>query len=204
MEGLWGKISAALLALQKVLVGLGAPGLFAVALLDAALVPVPGGPDAVLLALSYHTPALMPLYVAAAVVGSGIGSLFLYWVGRSGGEAALRKFSAEKRARVERVLERYELLALILAALMPPPFPFKLFVLSAGVFRMVLWRFVTALLVGRGIRFALEGLAAVRYGDQAAALFKEHYPKIGLGIAAAVVAVFVLTGLLKRRGPAID
>ncbi len=192
-------IGGVLKSLQAALIGFGALGVFAIALFDAAFIPVPGGPDVVVMALSHHSNAMMPLYVAAAVVGSTIGSLVLYSIARKGGEAALRKFSPEKRARVEDLIHRYDIRALMLAAVLPPPFPFKLFVLSAGAFRMQLWRFVTALVIGRGLRFILEGLAAVRYGEQAADIFKHHYPKIGLGIAAAIVFIFLFNTLIKRR-----
>jgi undecaprenyl-diphosphatase len=186
-------------SLQKLLIGFGALGVFGIALLDAAFIPLPGGPDVVVMALSHHSHAMMPLYVAAAVLGSTIGSLFLYFLARKGGEAALRKFSPEKRRRVEDMINRYDIWALLLAAVLPPPFPFKLFVLSAGAFRMELWRFVTAMVIGRGFRFILEGVMAVQFGEHAADIFKQHYPKIGLGIAAAILFILLFNNLLKRR-----
>ena len=113
-----------------------------------------------------------------------------------------RKFSAERREQALRLLNRYDVWGLILGAVLPPPFPFKIVLISAGVFRMQIWRFIFALIIGRGFRFALEGIAAVQYGDQAAELLKQHYPKIGLGLAAAIIAFLLLNGLLKRRRPA--
>lgn len=192
-------IGGLLKSLQAALIAYGAVGLFLIALLDAAFIPLPGGPDVVVLALAHHTPALMPLYVAVAVVGSLLGSLVLYWIASTTGEAALRKFSAERRERAMRMVSRYDFWALLLAAIMPPPFPFKLFVLSAGAFRMNLWRFIAALILGRGFRFILEGLAAVRYGDTAAEMLRLHYPKIGLGVVAAILVVLLANILLRRR-----
>ncbi len=190
---------SAMKSLQTSLVGLGALGVFAIALLDAAFIPLPGGPDVVVMALAHHNPAMTPAYVIAAVIGSTIGSLFLYFLALKGGKAALRKFSPQKRARVEDLVNRYDVWAVLLAAVLPPPFPFKLFVLSAGAFRMRLWRFVTAIVIGRGVRFVLEGWLAVQYGEQAVDIFKQHYPKIGLGLAAAIVIIFLFNSLLKRR-----
>src|SRR5262245_54017082 len=192
-------IGGALKSLQSFLIGLGALGVFAIALLDAALIPLPGGPDVVVMTLAHNNHAMTPVYVIAAITGSTIGSLFLYFIARKGGQAALRKFSPKKRARVEDLINRYDIWALLLAAVLPPPFPFKIFVLSAGAFRMKLWRFITAMVIGRGIRFILEGWLAVSYGEQAADIFKQHYPKIGLGLAAAVVIIFLFNTLLKRR-----
>lgn len=192
-------IGSKMKSLQAMLIGFGALGIFAIGLMDAAFIPLPGGPDVVVMALSHNNHAMMPIYVIAAVAGSTIGSLFLYFAARKGGETVLRKFSPEKRARVEHMIERYDILALLLAAVLPPPFPFKLFVLTAGAFKMQLWRFLAALAIGRGFRFLLEGWMAVQYGEQATDIFKQHYPKIGLGVAAAIIVIFLFNSLLRRR-----
>jgi membrane protein YqaA with SNARE-associated domain len=201
MKSLIAKITAWLAQVKTMLIPFGAFGVFAIALLDASFLPLPGGPDAVVMALSHLHPTLMPLYVLGAVLGSTLGCLFPYWIGRKTGEAALRKFSPEKRARVARLIDEYDVWAMIVGAVLPPPFPFKLFLVTAGVFRMQVWRFLLSLALGRVIRFALEGWMAVRYGDQAAQLFKQHYPKIGLGIAVVVIVLFLFKTLLKRRQP---
>ncbi|MDX2039864.1 MAG: VTT domain-containing protein [Acidobacteriota bacterium] len=192
-------IGSALKSLQATLIGLGALGVLAIGFIDAASIPLPGGPDVVVMALSHANHSMMPLYVLAAVVGSTAGSLVLYFAARKGGETVLRKFSPEKRARVQDLLDRYDILAMLLASVLPPPFPFKLFVLSAGAFKMQLWRFVAALVAGRGFRFLLEGWLAVKYGEQAADIFKHHYPKIGLGVAAAIIVIYLFNNLLRRR-----
>ena len=190
--------------LKAALIGFGALGIFLIALMDAAFIPMPGGPDVVVISLSIYKPALMPLYVFAAMAGSTIGSLLLYFVGLRGGEAVLRKFSAEKRAKVQRALDQYDIWAMLVAAVMPPPFPFKIFVLSAGAFKMKLWRFVVAMILGRGFRFILEGVLAVRYGEQATEILKQNGAKIGLGIAAAIIVICLVKMLLKRRQPEGD
>lgn len=192
-------IGSTMKSLQAMLIGFGALGILAIGFMDAAFIPLPGGPDVVVMALSHHNHAMMPVYVFAAVAGSTIGSLVLYFAALKGGQTVLRKFSPEKRARVEDLLERYDILAMLLASVLPPPFPFKLFVLSAGAFKMQLWRFIAALVVGRGFRFLLEGILAVKYGEQATDIFKNHYPKIGLGVAAAILVIYLFNNLLKRR-----
>ena len=192
-------IGNTLKALKAALVAYGALGLFGIALLDAALLPIPGGPDAIVMTLAHLNNARMPLYVLAAVLGSTLGCLVPYYLGRWGGERALAKFSAEKRARVNGLLDQYDFWAMLVGAVLPPPFPFKLFLVTAGVFRMSVWRFLGSLLIGRGIRFALEGVMAVRYGDAAAEVFKHHYPKIGLGVAVAVMLIVLLNALRNRK-----
>jgi membrane protein YqaA with SNARE-associated domain len=176
-------------------------GLFAIATLDSAFVPLPGGPDAVMLLLS--TPpenhVWMPLYALGATVGSVAGCLFLYYVSRRAGRSALDKFSAKKQARVRELIERYDMLSVLVACVLPPPFPFKLFVVSAGVFRFSVMRFVAAIAVGRAFRFFLEGFFAVEYGERAKDLLAQNYPAVGIGLAALLVVAFVVRGLLKRR-----
>ncbi len=199
MKGLIANVTAWLDKVQAILVSFGVFGVFGIAMLDAALIPIPGGPDAVVMTLSHLNHAMMPLYVLAAVLGSTFGCLVPYWIGRASGEAALRKFSAEKRERATQLLHRYAVWAMLVGAVLPPPFPFKVLLLTAGVFRMSVLRFLGALAIGRSLRFLLEGVMAVRYGDQAAELFKHHYPKIGLGIAGVIIAFLILNALRTRR-----
>src|SRR5262245_51020674 len=120
----------ALKSLQALLVGLGSVGILAIAMMDAALIPLPGGPDVVVMTLSHLNHAMMPLYVMAAVIGSTFGCLFPYWIGLKTGEAALRKFSADKRARVSDLINRYDTWVMLVGAVLPPPFPFKLFLIT--------------------------------------------------------------------------
>jgi membrane protein YqaA with SNARE-associated domain len=193
------KITNGLTAVKDFLVPFGAFGLFAIALLDSALIPLPGGPDAVMLLLSTQSPARMPLYALGATAGSVVGCLILYYISRRAGRKALEKFSPQKQARVKELVDRYDVLSVLVASILPPPFPFKLFVITAGVFRLSVLRFALAVAAGRAFRFFLEGFLAVRYGDRAKDLLAENYPAVGLGLAAVIVVVFVVRGLLRRR-----
>ena len=199
MSWLWRKITNGLSAVTDYLVTLGPAGLFAVALLDSALVPLPGGPDAVMIALTMARPAWMPLNVAAAVLGSTAGCVILYYISKRAGRRALDKFSERKQARVKELVDRYDVLSVLVASLLPPPFPFKLFVITAGVFRLNVVRFALAVAAGRTVRFLLEGYLAVRYGEQAKQVLADNYPAVGLGLAALIVLVFLVRALLKRR-----
>ncbi len=192
-------IGSVLKSLQAVLVGFGAFGLFAIALLDAGMIPLPGGPDVVLMTLSHLNNAMTPVYVLAVTLGSTLGCLFPYYIGLKTGEAALRRFSPEKRARVTALIDQYDLWAMLVGAVLPPPFPFKIFLITAGVFRMKVWRFLIALLIGRSIRYSLEGWMAVTYGDQAMTVFKQHYPKIGLALAGLIVLIVIINTIRSRR-----
>jgi membrane protein YqaA with SNARE-associated domain len=138
------KITNGLTSVKDFLIPFGAFGLFAIALLDSALIPLPGGPDAVMLLLSAQNPARMPLYALAATAGSVLGCVILYYISRRAGRRALEKFPPQKQARVKELVDRYDVLSVLVASVLPPPFPFKLFVITAGVFRLSLVRFAAA------------------------------------------------------------
>ena len=184
--------------LSEYLITYGAFGLFMVALLDSTFVPLPSSADALMLLLSTTNPSWMLLYAFMATAGSALGCLILYLISRRAGARALNRFSERKQARVKNWIERYDMFAVLAATLMPPPFPFKVFVVSAGVFRFSLVRFMLAIIVGRGFRFLLEGYIAVRYGTQAKEIIAKYYPWIGLGLVVAIIAFVLLRQKLKR------
>jgi membrane protein DedA with SNARE-associated domain len=119
-------------------------------------------------------------------------------ISRRAGARALNRFSERKQARVKYWIERYDAIAVLVATLLPPPFPFKLFVVSAGVFRFSLMRFMLAIVAGRAFRFLLEGYFAVKYGVQAKEILAKYYPWIGLSLVAAIVLFVVLKRVLRR------
>lgn len=191
-------ITKGLTRFSEYLVTFGPLGLFAVALLDSTFVPLPSSADALLLLLSTAQPRFMILYAFMATAGSAIGCWILYLISRRAGSRALSRFSEAKQKRVKELIERYDMLAVLVATLLPPPFPFKLFVITAGVFRFSLLRFMIAIIAGRAFRFLLEGYFAVRYGAEAKAILARYYPWIGLGVAVAVVLFVIVRKLLKR------
>jgi membrane protein YqaA with SNARE-associated domain len=184
--------------LSEYLITFGAFGLFAVALLDSTFVPLPSSVDALMLLLSTTYPSWMLLYAFMATTGSALGCLILYLISRRAGARALNRFSHAKQRRVKHLIERYDMMAVLVATLLPPPFPFKLFVVTAGVFRFSLLRFMLAIVAGRAFRFLLEGYFAVRYGTQAKEILAKYYLWIGLGLVAAIVVFVLLRQKLKK------
>lgn len=203
MKLLLHKITKALTRLSDYFVALGPFGLFAVALLDSSFVPLPSSADALMLLLSTAHPRLMPFYAFLATAGSTIGCVILYYISKRAGRRALNRFSAGKQERVKNLIDRYDVVAVLAASVLPPPFPFKLFVITSGVFRFSIGRFTIAIFVGRGFRFLLEGYLAVRYGAQAKQILAQNYPWIGLGLAVAIVAFFVTRNLLKKKSAGV-
>ena len=190
--------------LSEYLITFGAFGLFAVALLDSTFVPLPSSVDALMLLLSTTYPNWMLLYAFMATAGSAVGCLILYLISRRAGARALNRFSEAKQRRVKHLIERYDIMAVLVATLLPPPFPFKLFVVTAGVFRFSLLRFMLAIVAGRAFRFLLEGFFAVRYGAQAKEILAKYYPWIGLGVVAVIVGFVILRRWIKGKAEQVE
>jgi membrane protein YqaA with SNARE-associated domain len=193
----------ALTKVSQYLVSFGPFGLLAIAFLDSLFIPMPGGVDAVLLLLAASRPSWVLIYVAAATLGSTAGCVGLYKISQRAGHRALRRFSEKKQKRVKDLIDRYDVLSVLVASLLPPPFPFKLFVVSAGVFRLNLMRFTIAIAAGRTFRYLLEGYLAARYGEHAKEILSRYYPAIGLGLALLIIVAFVVRNLM-RRGVAAE
>ena len=204
MKSLLHPVTKWLTRLSEYLITFGAFGLFAVALLDSTFVPLPSSCDALMLLLSTTYPSWMLLYAFMATAGSALGCLILYLISRRAGARALNRFSEAKQARVKNWIERYDMFAVLAATLLPPPFPFKIFVVSAGVFRFSLLRFMLAIIVGRAFRFLLEGYFAVRYGAQAKEILGRYYPWIGIGLVVGIIVFVLLRQKLKRPEIVID
>jgi membrane protein YqaA with SNARE-associated domain len=153
---------------QAFAMSIGAPGLFIVAFLDSSFLSLPEINDLLLVLMVTQHKSRMVLYATSATIGSIAGCLVLYYVGRKGGESFIRKrFSGASADRAIATIQRYGVMAVLIPSLLPPPAPFKIFVLLAGVAKVPATKFAIAIGLGRGVRYFGEGLLAVRYGDQA-------------------------------------
>jgi len=198
ISSFWENITGILTGIKDFLIAYGPLGLFGITLLDSALIPLPAGPDVVMIILSRGRPGWVLIYAAAATLGSVIGCLILYYISRRAGRRALERFSEKKQARVKELIDRYDLLSVLVVSVLPPPFPFKIFIISCGVFRFSVVRFAVALAFGRAVRFLLEGYLAVTYGDQAEYLFRQYFPWVGLGLAFLIILIFIARVFWRR------
>ena len=188
--------------IRSLALALGGPGLFLVAFLDSTFLPLPGITDLLLIVMVTRNPNAMPWYVVATVAGSLAGCLVMHAIGKKGGEALVRKRFAG--ARVERAmasLRRHGVTAVLVPSLLPPPAPFKLFVLLAGVVGISRGRFAVAITIGRGARYVALGLLAVRYGEAAMRYVRENGTKVSLVAAGVVVACFAASLLWRKVRP---
>ena len=175
---------------QAFAMSIGGPGLFFIAFLDSSFLSLPEINDILVIATVIENPDLMPYYAFMATAGSVAGCLVLYVIGRRGGEALLaRRFAGPRLDRAMRFSKKYGVLAVVVPAILPPPAPFKVFVLLAGVARVPLPQFAAAVAVGRGFRYFGEGWLAVRYGEQALQLLEENSRTVSIAVAVAVLAI---------------
>jgi membrane protein YqaA with SNARE-associated domain len=173
-------------ALGKFLAHFGGLGLFAISFLDASVLGLPLINDLLLIHLSGRHPAWTLLYVFESTSGSMLGSYVLYTFARAGRRVLWRRPS--KPNRVQRWIERNDFAAIVVGSLLPPPAPFRAFPVAAGAIRMDAKRLILALLVGRGLRFGLEGSVGALYGAQAERYLTAHLALVSwLSIAVLVV-----------------
>ena len=169
--------------LSEYLITYGAFGLFAVALLDSTFVPLPSSADALMLLLSTTNPSWMLLYAFMATSGSALGCWILYLISRRAGARALNRFSEAKQQRVKNWIEKYDAFAVLVATLLPPPFPFTAVVAAAAAFQYPRTRMIAILLSARMLRFCIIGVLAIAFGRQIlrlAELPAVHYGLFGL------------------------
>jgi membrane protein YqaA with SNARE-associated domain len=182
---------------------LGGPGLFVVAFLDSSFISLPQINDLLVVLMVVGNKPLMPYYALMATAGSVAGCYVLYLIAGRGGEAFLAR--RLKRGHIERALAIYRkrgVLALMVPALLPPPAPFKLFVLLAGVAEVRPLAFVASIAIARGLRYFVIGALAVWYGDLALDLLRDHGREAAIWVAVFIVAAALAWWLLRRSSRA--
>lgn len=182
--------------LTALLLGLGATGLFLLAVADSAGVPMNGGPDLILLLLAAHAqgPADLLLLVCAAVVGSAVGCLALHRIGVRGGQRVLDRFAPARRSAIKGRIDRKGIWSVVAAAMGPPPYPTKVVMVLAGAFRMGTGSFLGGVLLGRVLRYGAVAYLAARFGERGWDLIGAHS-----SWAALVLVGLVALGLVSRR-----
>ena len=203
----WKKIGIGLVKanawLLAVLKPLGAFGIFIVAIIDSSSIPMPL--DAMVAEYVVRNHAGFLIYCVTAAFGTAVGSLLPYYLGRAGGELFLLK--RINRARYEQLRDRFEkqeFFAIMVTAMMPPPFPVKIFELAAGVFEMKPLWFFSALMLGKFIRFVVVSLIIMVYGPaifhtMMRTVHHQGLMMVGVGIVVVLILVYVVRKVFDRR-----
>jgi membrane protein YqaA with SNARE-associated domain len=185
--------------LGGLLAAYGGVTLFAVAFLDSSFLSFPLVTDFLVMSQAALHPERVFYYAAMATLGSLAGCLALYLVALQGGEWFYRKRAGQSPGRIREWVSRNGFASILVASLLPPPLPFKVFIVAAGAFR-VRWRtFVLALLVGRGARYVLEGFLAVRYGAAAGEFLLTHKLVFALILCGAIALSILLSRIVTRE-----
>ena len=196
---------------QDVLVPLlGPPGVFLVAFCDSSILSLPEINDLLVVSSATTHPGTAWLYVVMATAGSLAGCSALWWLGRRGGEGVLqRRFGVARVARVRAAFQRWNVLALAIPAVLPPPMPFKIFVVSAGVFGFSFRRFAITLIVARGLRYTFWAVMGLLYGDEALEVLKaadtwfaQRTTALLLSLLGMTLVVVLAVLASRRRGRA--
>lgn len=174
---------------------LGSWGVFAIAGIDSAFFGIPLDP--VVAVYVYQRPARFLLYVLMAAAGSAAGSILLYFIGYKGGEALLAKRMTKARfQQIRKSFDQHEFWTVALPSMVPPPFPFKLFVLAAAAFEMNFIHFLLAIFIGRFVRFLILALLVLKFGpvivSTAVVLIHKHLLAVLTAVAAALAAWLVI------------
>ena len=186
----------------KVLAPLGPWGVFAIAAVDGSLVGMPI--DAVVAGYVYNDRRHFLFYVLMASAGSALGSLVIYAIGYFGGETVLRKRISEERFnKIHASFERHEFWAVMFPAMLPPPTPFKLFVLAASAFEMRFTHFLAAVFAGRFVRFLVLAILTIEFGPQVVHLVGNLVKQHAWWVVLTLVVTIALGVLVwwKRRQP---
>ena len=190
---------AVLDAIRRWAMGVGGSGLFLIALLDSSVFSFPQVADALVLLQSARYPQYMLYYAGMTTLGSLVGCFVPYAAGRKGGEVFLRRrFQAVHVDRAFALYRRFGVLVVLVPALLPPPAPFKIFVLLSGAAGLGPLAFGLSVAIGRGLRYFGQAWLAAAYGDRAGD-FLARYGGEAIAVLAALMLIVGLVYLLWNR-----
>jgi len=181
--------------------GLGAPGLLLISFLDSSVLTFPVINDLLLIELSMQHPARMPLYASMAALGSVLGCVLLFFIAEKGGEALFHRHAGHRAQAIHNWVVQNGFGGMLVAALLPPPTPFKVFVVAAGVFEVPLLSFTAAIALARAVRYFGIGYLAIRYRAEALPYLMRHKWQV-TGVVVGLAGVsYLLSRLILRHKP---
>jgi len=177
---------------------LGFWGAGAVALLDSSTIPVPM--DAYLAISIWNDKHRFLLYCLLASLGSAVGALLPYALGRAGGELfLLKRINRQRFDAIRDRFERQEFLAVMIPSMLPPPTPWKVFIFASGVFEMRVLPFMLAVFLGRLVRWLILSALVLELGPGAADIVAHHALATVLVVGLLAVIGFTWWWVKKKR-----
>jgi len=186
--------------LSDALITFGPWGVFLLAVLDSAGVPMPAAMDFLLIVVSVKAPERAYFTALMAVLGSVSGNVALFLAARHGVRRLVKPTDPGKPQKFREWFRQYGLVTVFIPALLPIPMPLKVFVISAGVLHTPLADFLGVVVVARVIRYFGEAYLAVRLGHDAQSyLNRNAWTLIGIAALLAVVLIAVIRLNEQRR-----
>ncbi|NQD67173.1 DedA family protein [Bacillus haikouensis] len=171
-------------------------GLILVSFADSSFFPIP--PDVLLIPLAIANPENALLYALYTTVASVIGALFGWWIGKKLGRPILvYLFSEERIQKVEEYFMKYGPMALLIAGL--TPVPYKIFTIFAGVSGVKIRVLVIWSIIGRGIRFFLEGAIILALGAKAKPFIEENFTMLTLTAGGILLLAYIIYLVIRKK-----
>jgi len=204
-DGVWEFLKGIATFLYNFALTLGGPGLFFIAIADSSFLSIPEGNDLLIVILSTgQTWERMAYLASMTIMGSVTGCLLLFSVGRRGGGFLARRMSQKRIGEFQAAYRKWGVWSILIPSLLPPPTPFKIFVLSAGMFKVSYSRFTVAVLIGRSVRYFMWGILAVLYGETARYFLEHNLKLVGVVLFMLLVTAILTYTLIwykSRRNP---
>jgi membrane protein DedA with SNARE-associated domain len=191
--------------IRHTLFRLGGVGLIIVGIIDNSFIPLPGSVDVFTIVFAGRDHKLWPYYAGMAVIGSIIGAYLTYRIGQKGGKEMLEKRIGEQRAqKVYKKFEAHGFKTLTVGVLLPPPFPVFPLLAAAGALQYPPKRFVSAMALGRAIRYTIDALLGVLFGRAIISFFAHYYKPalytfIALAFAGGIGALIYFKKLKRNK-----
>lgn len=180
---------------------IGGAGLFVIAFFDSSVLSFPFITDLLFIQFVIQHPRRMIYYAAMAAAGSLAGCIWLYLLAKKGGEIYRKKHHRKVPGRIQNLVHKHALLSVFLPSILPPPFPFKAFVIAEGIAEVPLRTFVIGILIGRGLRYVVEGVFAIKYGASVETVMMQNKTMTIVTPLVLIGVIYALTRwLLKPAG----
>ncbi len=167
--------------------------LFLLSFAESSFFPIP--PDVLLIALCVARPQRAFKYALVCAVGSILGGCLGYLIGwqfmASVGERIVAFYGlSDKVGYIENLYQTYDAWAVGIAGF--TPIPYKVFTISAGMFKINFLVFVIASAVSRSARFFIVAGLIFLFGPRIQRFIDRYFDLLAVSFTVLLVAGFIL------------